>query len=88
MNETYAAFSSSFSSSFDPDAVFVGCSSGTIFDPLLLLPSNVVSAKRLFTVIFSIILPPAVKSDILCLRAALCLAALTRSACESEMKTT
>lgn len=75
---TYPAFSSS--SSFDPDPVFVGrSSSGTILE-LLLLPSMVVSANLFVCAIFSIMLPPAVKSDILCFLAARCFFALVRSA--------
>lgn len=68
------------SSSFEPEPVFVGrSSSGTIFE-LLLLPSMVVSANLLVCAMFSIMEPPAVKSDILCLRAARCFLALVRSA--------
>jgi hypothetical protein len=48
---------------------------------LLLLPSIVVSANLFVCAIFSIILPPAVKSDILCFLAARCFFALVRSAC-------
>lgn len=81
---TNPAFSSS--SSFDPDPVFVGHSaSGTIFE-LLLLPSIVVSANLFVCAIFSIILPPAVKSDILCFLAARCFFALVRSAYEKMRK--
>lgn len=75
---THPAFSSS--SSFEPEPVLVGrSSSGTILE-LLLLPSIVVSANLFVCAIFSIILPPAVKSDILCFLAARCFFALVRSA--------
>lgn len=87
--ETYPALSSS--SSFEPDAVFVGrSSSGRILDPLLLL-SSVVSASFLVWATFSIMLPPppvpvppppppVVISDRCGLRAALCFRALLRNA--------
>lgn len=81
--ETYPAFSSS--SSFEPDAVFVGrSSSGRILDPLLLL-SSVVSASFLVWATFSITLPvtpppPVVRSDRCGLRAALCFRARLRRA--------
>lgn len=79
---TYPAFSSS--SSFEPEPVLVGrSSSGTILE-LLLLPSIVVSANLFVCAIFSIILPPAVKSDILCFLAARCFFALVRSAYGGE----
>lgn len=71
------AFSSS--SSLEPDAVFVGASSGIIRDPLLL--SNVVSASRLVCAMFSITLPPVVYSPMFGLRAALCFFARILSAC-------
>jgi hypothetical protein len=74
----YPAFSSS--SSLDPEPVLVGrSSSGTILE-LLLLPSIVVSANLFVCAIFSIILPPAVRSDILCFLAARCFFALVRRA--------
>lgn len=78
IKSTHPAFSSS--SSLDPEPVLVGrSSSGTTFE-LLLLPSIVVSANLFVCAMFSIILPPAVKSDILCFRAARCFFALVRSA--------
>ena len=73
-----AAFSSS--SSFEPDAVFVGASSGSIREPVLLL-SNVVSASLRVCARFSITLPPVVKSAMFGLRAALCFLARIRRAC-------
>jgi hypothetical protein len=77
-NDSYPAFSSS--SSFEPEPVFVGRSSSGIILELLLLPSIVVSANLFVCAIFSIILPPAVRSDILCFLAARCFFALVRSA--------
>lgn len=72
------------SSSFDPEPVLVGrSSSGNILE-LLLLPSIVVSANLFVCAIFSIMEPPAVKSDILCFRAARCFLALVRSALRVE----
>lgn len=75
------AFSSS--SSFEPDAVLVGASSGIIREPLLLLLSNVVSANRLVCAIFSMTLPPVVKSAKFGFLAALCFFARILSACVS-----
>lgn len=75
-----ATFSSS--SSFEPDAVFVGASSGIMREPLL-LQSNVVSASLLVCAIFSMTLPPVVKSAMFGFRAALCFFARILSACVS-----
>lgn len=83
------------SSSFEPDAVFVGASSAIIREPLLLplppLPSSVVSASLRVWTTFSMTLPPMpaaplpptppVISSVRCgCRAARCLAARMRSA--------
>lgn len=69
----------SSSSSFEPDAVLVGASSGMIREPLLLL-SNVVSASFRVCAIFSMTLPPVVKSAMFGFRAARCFLARTRRA--------
>lgn len=78
-----APFSSS--SSFEPDAVFVGASSGIIREPLLLL-SNIVSAKRLVCATFSMTLPPVVYSVRFGFLAALCFFARTLRACVTSMR--
>lgn len=79
--QTHPALSSS--SSFEPDAVLVGGSSGRILQdpPLLVLPSRCVSVAS-FATVFSIRLPPAVISDMWGLRAARCFFARFRRACE------
>lgn len=78
-----APFSSS--SSFEPDAVFVGASSGIIREPLLLL-SNCVSAKRLVCATFSITLPPVVYSVRFGFLAALCFFARILRACLTSVR--
>lgn len=82
---TYPAFSSS--SSLEPEAVLVGrSSSGRILEPLRVLPSSCVSARRFVWAMFSMMLPPAVISERCGFRAARCFFARVRNAWNRAIK--